>query len=87
LYYADSWHKDWRCTLNGQAVGIVEANHAFKAVPLGEGETTVRFSFDGGIRCPLSRFLAIFGILSALAGISYGTWAIWKREGQAPEWS
>lgn len=46
LYYADAWHSFWRASVNGQAVPILAANLAFKAVPIPSGHSTVQFVFD-----------------------------------------
>jgi hypothetical protein len=79
LYYADSWHEDWRCTVNGRPAPVARANHAFKAVRLGSGESTVRFSFDGGARYGVSYALAVLGLLFALAGCAGALWILCWR--------
>jgi hypothetical protein len=76
LSYADSWHKDWRCTVNGAPAKIVEANGAFKAIRLAPGESVIRFRFEGGVRYPLSFVLAGIGALLALAGLAHGVWTV-----------
>jgi hypothetical protein len=76
LSYADSWHKDWRCTVNGTPATIIEANGAFKAVQLAPGESVVRFRFEGGVRYPLSLLVAGIGVLLALAGLAHSLWTV-----------
>lgn len=67
LVYADSWHSGWRATVNGRPAPVAEANLAFKAVKLGEGQQTVRFFFDGGPGRFAGLFAVIFGSLFTAA--------------------
>jgi hypothetical protein len=76
LYYADSWHKDWRCRVNGKLVPIVQANYAFKAVPLSPGDNIVQFTFDGGMRYYISNTLAVFGLIFTLGGMFHCMWVL-----------
>lgn len=69
LYYADGWHRDWRCTVNGRSAAVLRANVGFKAVRLAPGASEVRFTFNGGRRYPLSLALAALGLLLAVAGL------------------
>jgi hypothetical protein len=45
LVYADTYHKGWRCLVNGKQEPVLVANFALKAVRLPPGESEVRFVF------------------------------------------
>jgi uncharacterized membrane protein YfhO len=45
LVLADTHYPGWSATANGEAVEILSANHAFRAVVLAEGENTVVFEY------------------------------------------
>ena len=45
LVLNDIWHPWWRATVNGEAHKIYRANVLFRAVEVGAGEQTVRFTF------------------------------------------
>lgn len=69
LVYADSFHKDWRCKVNGIAVPIRPANYAFKGVQVQPGKSEVVFQFKGGKR-------ACAAYLVAAAGLFFAGWAL-----------
>lgn len=46
LYYADAWHPSWRAYVNGKPSAILQANVAFKSVPIPSGRAEVEFSFS-----------------------------------------
>src|SRR5579884_199719 len=69
LVYADSFHKGWRCRVNGTAVPIRPANHAFKGVLVQPGKSEVVFQFNGGKR-------ACAAYLVAAACLSFAGWAL-----------
>ncbi len=71
LVYSDSYHPDWRATVNGEEVPVAEAYLAFKAVPVGKGKSIVRFSFHGGLGAKTAGILAVLALtfcLCTLAG-------------------
>lgn len=46
LYYADSWHRDWRVKINGKEGPIRRANGSFKAIVLpAEGRYRIKIEF------------------------------------------
>ncbi len=45
LVLNDIWHPWWRATVNGEARKVFRANVLFRAVKVGAGEQTVRFTF------------------------------------------
>jgi hypothetical protein len=61
LVLADTYYPGWQATVDGQPVEILEANHAFRAVPLDRGEHTIVFAYE-----PLSFRLGAWITLSAL---------------------
>lgn len=60
LVIAQQFYPGWRATVDGVPVGIYRANHAFQAVHVPAGESTVRLSF-------MPRTLLIGGALSLVA--------------------
>jgi len=73
LVYSDSWHPDWRATVNGKEVSIAEAYLAFKAVPVGGGRSVVRFRFSGGRATWLADLLAASAFVFAVVMlVEYG---------------
>jgi hypothetical protein len=46
LYFADGWHENWRAVVNGIQTPILRANHAFKAIYLPPGHSSVKFIYD-----------------------------------------
>ncbi|MBF0387042.1 MAG: hypothetical protein HQL20_04215 [Candidatus Omnitrophica bacterium] len=48
LVYNDSYHKDWRATLDGQDLPVYRANAAFKGVWVEPGRHTIRWQFMPG---------------------------------------
>ena len=65
LVYNDTFHKDWRCTIDGRPVKIWRTNYAFKGVMIPAGKHQVTFVFGG------TRPHIIFWTLLAL------TFAVW----------
>ena len=67
LIYADSFHPGWLATVNGKSVQIAEANLAFKAVKLEQGENQVKFKFSGDKwGATLLGLIALIGLMSAI---------------------
>jgi hypothetical protein len=64
LVYADGYHADWYCMVNGEPTSVIPANYAFKAVKVPPGRSDVRFVFGGGVR-------GLRGYLSVLLGIAF----------------
>jgi hypothetical protein len=69
LVLSDSHYPGWKATVNGKARPIYLANFMFRAVPVGAGESIVRFrympaSFTWGLRISLASlvFLIVAGI-------------------------
>lgn len=61
LVYADAFHPNWRATVNGKSVPVLEANLAFKAVALSAGENVVRF-FYSPAQTAMTVVLALLGL-------------------------
>ncbi|HSR31893.1 MAG TPA: YfhO family protein, partial [Anaerolineae bacterium] len=72
LVLADTYYPGWQATVNGEAVEIMPANHAFRAVQLGEGEQTVVFEYT-----PLS--FRVGSQISAAAALLLGTALVLSR--------
>ena len=72
LVLADTDYPGWTATANGEAVEILTANHAFRAVSLDEGEHTVIFEY-----VPLSFRLGVWitaaAVLLLVAGLGIGS--------------
>ena len=62
LVLTDTHYPGWQATVDGQPAEILEANHAFRAVQLDQGEHTVLFTYE-----PLSFRLGGWITLAALA--------------------
>ncbi|MBA3728938.1 MAG: YfhO family protein [Actinobacteria bacterium] len=45
LVLLDNWDPGWRATVDGQATPVLRANYGFRAVRVGAGSSTVRFSY------------------------------------------
>jgi hypothetical protein len=87
LYYADAWHSDWKATVNGEPQEISQANIAFKAILLPEGQNTVRFFFDGGASYRAALVIIAIGtlVMAALFAFVIRTLAFATRgEGNKP---
>lgn len=52
LVIADSWHPNWRATINGQNSPILKTNGVFKGILLPSGEGTVHLFFDNSLYTP-----------------------------------
>jgi hypothetical protein len=70
LVLSDSYYPGWKATVNGKARPIYLANFMFRAVPVGAGESIVRFrympaSFTWGLRISLASL--VFLIVAAVA--------------------
>lgn len=56
LILSEVWHPGWRATVNGQTVGVLQANGALRAVPVSTGTAIVELRF-----APLSWRLGMAG--------------------------
>ena len=65
LVLTDTHYPGWRATVDGQPVEILEANHAFRAVQLDQGEHTIVFTYE-----PLSFRLGAWITLLALVALA-----------------
>ena len=52
LVIADSWHPNWRASVNGEDIPIFKTNGVFKGVLLPPGEGKVHFFFDSSLYLP-----------------------------------
>lgn len=46
LLITDTWYPGWRAMVNGESVPILQANGAFRAVPIPPGEAVVEMRFQ-----------------------------------------
>ena len=60
------WHPDWRAEIDGQEVPVFRANHAFMAVPVGTGGSSIRIHFDHGARTAARAVSALLLVTGAL---------------------
>lgn len=85
LYYADSWHENWKAYVNGSPQPVYIANMAFKAIRLYEGESTVVMRFENWRERTMQYILIAFGVgvilllltcamRTALRGQGHGEW-------------
>jgi Bacterial membrane protein YfhO len=73
---AQSYYEGWQATVNGQPAWIIRANHAFQAVPVPAGRSTVRLDYvDRGFQLGLA--------LSAL-GLAVCSVLWWRSSPSAP---
>ena len=52
LVIADSWHPNWKASVNGKEVPIFKANGIFKGIALPSGEVKLNLLFDNSIYYP-----------------------------------
>lgn len=72
LVYANSFHPDWRATVDGSSADILEAYRAFQAVRLEPGNHRIKLAFRDQPFKPariLTLFGAIVGIILFLGGV------------------
>ena len=60
---AQAFYHPWRATVNGQSATILRANHAFQAVPVPAGKSTVRLEYVDR-RFHLGVALSLLGLVS-----------------------
>ena len=70
LYYSDTWHPQWRATVNGISTPVLKANLAYKAVTLPPGESKVIFRFGNWRSRLLLQTTVLLGFL-AVGGVLY----------------
>lgn len=75
LVLADNWHKDWVATVNGKEMPVLRANHTFRGVVVGAGQSDVVFAFK-----PRSLFIGFYIYLSCLVLLAtYTAWLVVAR--------
>jgi len=65
LYLSDNYYPGWKATVDGYKVDILNADYAFRAVPLPKGEHIVRFYYDSlafkiGVAISLASLLLVW---------------------------
>jgi len=69
LVLMDSLFPGWRASVDGESAPIYLANHAFRAVPLPEGDHTVEFRYEPATyRVGLFVSLLTLGMLLSFGG-------------------
>lgn len=63
LYYADGWHPSWRAYVNTKHSPILQANVAFKSVPIPSGHAEVEFLFSSWEEQCLLYLLIVIAII------------------------
>ncbi len=73
LVYSDTYHTDWRVTVNGENRKVERAYLAFKAVPLSRGMNSVIFDYSSiakqigyttlAMLCGVAAFISLCGLL------------------------
>ena len=72
---AQNFYPSWRATVNGQPAPVLRANHAFQAIPIPEGKSTVRLDYvDWPFRLGVGLSLAALAVCGLL----------WWRAGCGP---
>ena len=74
LVLSDAWYPGWRATVDGKPAAIERANVHFRAVYLGAGTHTVRFTYR-----PASYFAGLGISLATVAGLGIGIAAALTR--------
>jgi hypothetical protein len=64
LVLANNYNSGWKAKINNREIPILRANHAFSAIPVEKGESTVVLEYD-----PFSFRLGIYLFLSGVSGI------------------
>jgi len=81
LYYADAYHPDWRAYIDNVRAEIVEANYAFKALQLPQGNHVVEFRFDSRLIFKLFCLINIIGFLTVFVAMIAGCFLARQRDG------
>ena len=48
LVVTDNYYPAWKARVDGRETPVVRTNYTFRGVPVGAGEHTVEFYYDGG---------------------------------------
>jgi hypothetical protein len=75
LVVAQSFYPGWRATVNSQPAPVLRANHAFQAIPIPAGKSTVRLDY---VDWPF-RIGALLSLATAL-----GCVVLWQRGKERP---
>lgn len=75
LVLADNWYEGWHATVNGEETPVLRANHTFRGIRVGEGESEVVFEFH-----PADLYLGLYIYLAGMAAlVAYGSWLLWSH--------
>ncbi len=76
---AQSFHPNWRATVNDRAVPVQRANHAFQAVPVPAGRSRLALTYRD------DRFLAGLGISGITLAACAAGWIVAGRRRRTPD--
>lgn len=71
LTFLDAWYPGWHAYVDGQEVFVLQADDVFKAIPILEGNHTVRFEFRPrtvtlGMATSIAGFVLALGLIAGL---------------------
>jgi hypothetical protein len=72
MVYSDTWHPDWRATVNGLSVPIYKAQMAYKAVKIQPGQNQIVWQFYRPKLAFLTRIVGV-SCLAWMLGIGWIT--------------
>jgi uncharacterized membrane protein YfhO len=74
LVVSEVYSENWKATIDGEAIDVLQTDHALLGIPVGPGEHTVELQYDPDA---LTLGLWISGLTAAgaLAVVGYAGWA------------
>lgn len=78
LVLADNWYEGWNATVNGEDTPVFRANHTFRGVRVGAGDSEVVFEFH-----PRELYLGLYIYIAGMTVLAgYAAWLLWRRARQ-----
>ncbi|MDR0787258.1 MAG: YfhO family protein [Gemmatimonadota bacterium] len=79
LVLSDNWYDGWVATVNGSETPVYRANHTFRGVRVGEGESEVVFEFH-----PRQLYIGLYIYLAGMSLlVGYVVWLLWSNRQRA----